>query len=179
MDNIEILKAFMQENNLNQSELSKLLNKDISTISKYLSGDRAIPDILIASLDDYDKQNNSLPSENNILKNVLLALNLNQKELADLLDLSPNTISGWNEKMPKMARYTLELMLEKHEIKNKNSTNIENGDTVSLKSNKAIKMTAIEIKDNVATCIWFDSDIRLQKEKINLYALIKCIDQEA
>ena len=102
MDNIEILKAFMQENNLNQSELSKLLNKDISTISKYLSGDRAIPDILIASLDDYDKQNNSLPSENNILKNVLLALNLNQKELADLLDLSPNTISGWNEKMPKM-----------------------------------------------------------------------------
>lgn len=49
--------------------------------------------------------------EENIVKRVCEEFNLSQKELSELLEVAPTTISGWNEKMPKMAKIALELML--------------------------------------------------------------------
>ena len=60
MNNIEILKDFLEENNLSQAQFAKLFNKDTSLVSKYLSGERPIPDVLIASLDNYDSVNNEV-----------------------------------------------------------------------------------------------------------------------
>lgn len=60
MNNIEILKDFLEENNLSQAQFAKLFNKDTALVSKYLSGERPIPDILIASLDNYDSVNNEV-----------------------------------------------------------------------------------------------------------------------
>lgn len=50
--------------------------------------------------------------EENIVKRVCEEFNLSQKELSELLEVAPTTISGWNEKMPKMAKMALELMLK-------------------------------------------------------------------
>jgi len=56
--------------------------------------------------------------EENIVKQVCKELNINQRELADKLEVSPATISDWAKgNIPKMAEMALLLMLENKEIK--------------------------------------------------------------
>lgn len=39
-------------------------------------------------------------------------------------------------------------------------------------------MNIIEIDDNTATCVWFDSDSRLQKEQLIIDVLLKYVENE-
>lgn len=58
----------------------------------------------------------------NIVKEVCTKLNLTQKELWNMLDISFPTIARWswdNTKIPKMWMLSLKLILENIELKNK------------------------------------------------------------
>ena len=66
--------------------------------------------------------------------------------------------------------------LESTKNESNNKTNITIGDTVTLKANESIKMNIIEIDDNTATCVWFDSDSRLQKEQLIIDVLLKYVE---
>jgi len=58
----------------------------------------------------------------NIIKEVCTKLNLTQKELWNMLDISFPTIARWswdNTKIPKMWMLSLKLILENIELKNK------------------------------------------------------------
>ena len=59
-----------------------------------------------------------MEKEENIVKRVCKELNINQRELADKLEVSPASISDWAKgNIPKMAEMALLLMLENKEIK--------------------------------------------------------------
>jgi DNA-binding XRE family transcriptional regulator len=56
----------------------------------------------------------------NLVDKVCREFNINQKELADMLDLSPSTISMWrNEGIPKLAKIALECMIENKKLEEK------------------------------------------------------------
>lgn len=58
--------------------------------------------------------------EENIVKKVCKELGISQKELGDILDVQPSTMSGWaTNKIPKMAQVALEQMLEIKDLKEK------------------------------------------------------------
>ena len=59
---------------------------------------------------------------NNIIKEVCAKLNISQKELAKLLNISYPTITRWSSKsstIPNMWKITLNLILENIELKDK------------------------------------------------------------
>ena len=39
-------------------------------------------------------------------------------------------------------------------------------------------MNVIEVKDNIATCVWFDSESKLQKEQLIIDVLVKNASNE-
>jgi len=56
--------------------------------------------------------------ELNIVKQVCKELNINQRELAELLDVPQSTMSRWqNDNIPKMAKLSLELLIENNNYK--------------------------------------------------------------
>jgi len=58
--------------------------------------------------------------KDNIVKKVCRELGITQKELAERLDVPPQTISGWaTTQIPKMAQVALEQMIELRECHNK------------------------------------------------------------
>ncbi|WP_418181337.1 hypothetical protein ACNSOL_11600 (plasmid) [Aliarcobacter lanthieri] len=77
-----------------------------------------------------------------------------QKHMAILLE---------NEKLKK----------ENKELRSSSESKISIGDTVVLKSNEIIKMSVIEIKEEKATCIWFDKEDKLQEKEISIQILKK------
>jgi len=60
-------------------------------------------------------------SNENIVKKVCKELGITQKELAEMLDIPPSTISRWasSDEIPKTARIALELLLENKDLKEK------------------------------------------------------------
>jgi len=58
--------------------------------------------------------------ELNIVKKVCAELGINQRELAKMLDVLPTAVSNWaNGDIPKMAKLSLEQMIEIRDLKNK------------------------------------------------------------
>ena len=57
--------------------------------------------------------------EQNIVKKVCKELNVNQRELGEILDVPVGTISRWasTDDIPKMAKLALELLLENDQYK--------------------------------------------------------------
>jgi len=56
----------------------------------------------------------------NIVKSTCQELGITQKELAELLDVSPASVSDWAKgNIPKMTKVALELMLENKSLKHK------------------------------------------------------------
>ena len=61
--------------------------------------------------------------EENIVKQTCKELGVTQKELADMLEVSPSSISDWVKgNIPKMTALALKLMIENNELKNKLSS---------------------------------------------------------
>jgi len=58
--------------------------------------------------------------ELNIVKKVCAEFNINQKELSEILGVGTSTVSQWSQgDIPKMAKLSLEQMLEIRELKSK------------------------------------------------------------
>jgi len=56
----------------------------------------------------------------NIVKRVCAEFNINQKELSELLGVGTSTVSQWSQgDIPKMAKLSLEQMIEIKELKSK------------------------------------------------------------
>jgi len=56
--------------------------------------------------------------ELNIVKKTCKELGINQRELAEMLDIPQSTMSRWqNDNIPKMAKLSLELLLENNNYK--------------------------------------------------------------
>ncbi len=61
--------------------------------------------------------------DKNIVKQTCKELGVTQKELADMLEVSPSSISDWVKgNIPKMTALALKLMIENNELKNKLSS---------------------------------------------------------
>jgi len=61
-----------------------------------------------------------MDKEENIVKRTCKELGVTQKELAQMLDVSPASITDWGKgNIPKMTQKALELMLENKELKYK------------------------------------------------------------
>lgn len=60
-----------------------------------------------------------MEKEENIVKRVCKELNVNQRELGEILDVPVGTISRWasTDDIPKMAKLALELLLENEQYK--------------------------------------------------------------
>ena len=60
-----------------------------------------------------------MSEEQNIVKKVCKELNVNQRELGEILDVPVGTISRWasTDDIPKMAKLALELLLENDQYK--------------------------------------------------------------
>jgi len=65
------------------------------------------------SLDDADVN----PTEQNLVKEVCSVLGITQKELAEIIGITPSAISQWGDEIPKTAKVALELMLENKQLK--------------------------------------------------------------
>jgi transcriptional regulator with XRE-family HTH domain len=60
-----------------------------------------------------------MEKDENIVKKVCKELNVNQRELGEMLDVPAGTISRWasTDDIPKMAKLALELLLENDQYK--------------------------------------------------------------
>ncbi|MFX4240279.1 helix-turn-helix domain-containing protein [Aliarcobacter butzleri] len=106
--NKEDLKKYLEDNNITQSDFARKIDKDISLITRWLNGERNIPNNINVLL-GLEKG----LIEQNFIKNVCKNLNLTYSQLADEIGYEEQSVShAGRRKVSKPMQKSIELYLK-------------------------------------------------------------------